>query len=563
MNPSIIKKTQDTLGRVIKKPPLTEKLLSKPPFRFLHDIITEVIKNTGVLKGLFKPEELNSENVKDKEAKVAFLQKAIDCLGIMTGVVQSVRPSKIVAGHEPEKTNEFLQALGKVCIKKTDSSEAVKKTLAGEKPSSGKSRKKESSRSSSNERLKEGSDKPRSGSDRSKEKEKDIKKEERDRKSSRDDRKEKSGSSAIESSRKGRDEKEKNPAKEKETENGKDKQKEREREKRKPKEAEKTKESEREPDTSSDKKSTAVVQNDDENEDDSEDKRNMQRPSSAKGQRRRPTNSEADKEDESPSDVANTISQAQKQDDQKLIEEDANIRQSSGVRRAARPSSARPAPPKIKRSDEIQAAEPRLGSGKQMNAVIVDNAKDQHDDDDDLFVVEDNAPNEEYLVENTTDSQLELDDGQHGSLVTKMLDSKKEAEIVQSKGLQNKEKPVIIDATRKKEKEIAQKEIEKLRNSIQTLCRSAHPLGKIMDYLQEDIDSMQKEFEVWKKENKKYSLALKAEQSITESEIEPLHAQLGELELEITDMVDRISSVKSNIIRNDEKIRDMIGGVSR
>ena len=64
MDPAIIKKTQDTLGRVIKKPPLTDKLLSKPPFRFLHDIITEVIKNTGVLKGLFKPEELNSENVK-------------------------------------------------------------------------------------------------------------------------------------------------------------------------------------------------------------------------------------------------------------------------------------------------------------------------------------------------------------------------------------------------------------------------------------------------------------------------------------------------------------------
>ena len=41
----------------------------------------------------------------------------------------------------------------------------------------------------------------------------------------------------------------------------------------------------------------------------------------------------------------------------------------------------------------------RLGSGKQVNAVIVDNAKDQDDDDDDLFVVEDNAPNEEYLVE--------------------------------------------------------------------------------------------------------------------------------------------------------------------
>lgn len=42
MDARIVKKTQDTLGKIIKKPPLTEKLLSKPPFRFLHDIITSV-----------------------------------------------------------------------------------------------------------------------------------------------------------------------------------------------------------------------------------------------------------------------------------------------------------------------------------------------------------------------------------------------------------------------------------------------------------------------------------------------------------------------------------------
>ena len=42
MNDKIVKKTQDSLGKIIKKPPMTEKLLNKPPFRFLHDVITSV-----------------------------------------------------------------------------------------------------------------------------------------------------------------------------------------------------------------------------------------------------------------------------------------------------------------------------------------------------------------------------------------------------------------------------------------------------------------------------------------------------------------------------------------
>lgn len=39
---AVIKRTQDSLGKHVKKPVLTEKLLRKPPFKFLHDIIHAV-----------------------------------------------------------------------------------------------------------------------------------------------------------------------------------------------------------------------------------------------------------------------------------------------------------------------------------------------------------------------------------------------------------------------------------------------------------------------------------------------------------------------------------------
>ena len=45
MGEDFVKETQSTLGKIIDKPPLTDKLLKKPPFRYLHDIITEVSTN--------------------------------------------------------------------------------------------------------------------------------------------------------------------------------------------------------------------------------------------------------------------------------------------------------------------------------------------------------------------------------------------------------------------------------------------------------------------------------------------------------------------------------------
>ncbi len=73
----IIAKTQDVLGKVCQKTPLTAKLLSKPPFRYLHDLVMEVLRNTGYAEGLYFEDEMNSANITVPE----FVAKEANCLG--------------------------------------------------------------------------------------------------------------------------------------------------------------------------------------------------------------------------------------------------------------------------------------------------------------------------------------------------------------------------------------------------------------------------------------------------------------------------------------------------
>jgi len=102
-------RTKELLDGIISKPKASEKLLSRPPFRFLHDLIMEVIRVTGFASGLFNEFESNSKNVTDKESKVAYLEKIIKMVGMSLNTIVDCRPNKVVAGLEAENTNRFLQ----------------------------------------------------------------------------------------------------------------------------------------------------------------------------------------------------------------------------------------------------------------------------------------------------------------------------------------------------------------------------------------------------------------------------------------------------------------------
>lgn len=77
--------TKAMYEQIIQKPKMTEKLLSKPPFRYLHDIFTSLSAATGFGAGLYQGAELDGKSITDKEAKIAFLVKMVSLTELVIG----------------------------------------------------------------------------------------------------------------------------------------------------------------------------------------------------------------------------------------------------------------------------------------------------------------------------------------------------------------------------------------------------------------------------------------------------------------------------------------------
>ena len=97
--------------QLFQKPKMTEKLLSKPPFRYLHDIFTATMAKTGWGEGMFQGEELNSKSFEDKDSKLAWLVKVITLTEMIVGEKIDIKPSMVLAGQQADKTNLWLQQM--------------------------------------------------------------------------------------------------------------------------------------------------------------------------------------------------------------------------------------------------------------------------------------------------------------------------------------------------------------------------------------------------------------------------------------------------------------------
>ncbi|XP_054719020.1 TRAF3-interacting protein 1-like [Uloborus diversus] len=570
IDPAIIKKTQEILGSIIKKPALTDKSLKKPPFRFLHDIISNIIKTSGFFKGLYSSTELQSENVKDKDSKIAFLQKAIDVLALVTNEPVNLKPSKVVAGHDPQKTNQFLQILGTAVKNKLDSKEAVEKVLNQKLQSSPVKAPKE--RRASVDKKKGSSEKAHSRSltktldpvkkstsnqsketpknEKSKEKHKDTKK---DRDKSKDRAKHKT------------DEPKKRERKQKEVEVE-------ENETKAQDEGLQLNDANHNEDQIFNSEelliaepSTSLMNGDlhaGHNREKSHRSHSSRsaRPPSARSKRTKPGIPKESLTPSMPVISRNGPLMSELNNENMLLPRPPSARPPS-----ARPSSSRPAPPRIRIRHVVENEEPsfRPATAKPVENVILDQGH-QSDEEDENFILVETEQTENLDVQNSS-TTAKTPDEDKGSLVKKLLETKKDLEAGSQQTPTKKveiDKSQMSEASRTRERDSASKELGQLRSFVQSLSKTAVPLGRMLDFLQEDLDAMKMELKMWKEEHEQNLTALHKEQSATESLLEPLRAQLDDLDQVVQNQLDANSALKATIARNDERIQRMVSSVN-
>lgn len=551
----VIKKTQETLGKVITKPPMSEKILSRPTVQYMYDVLISVMRTTGKMKGLFTDTELNFENIKgSKEDKVAFFQKAVDYVSLVTGKAVAVKPSKILAGHEPERTNEFLQVLAEAARKNIDNDDYVRRVLKSDNSRETTS-KKESSRSKEKDSTKSGdkgsgdaqekdhsSDRHRS-KDRSKDHSKD--RGDRDKRDS-EERSEKHKNRDKDRSDKHRD---------------KDKDRDRDREHRDREHRDRDRHDKKD-------KGERPKDKEERSKDREERSKDKDERSKDRGERSRDRDGRSKDRDEDENDgeqhhSRHKESKAKPKDETQKEAMNRHVTQNSGSSRAARPSSARPAPPKPKKN-ELVHEEPVVVSGLQRPNVIIDKQEDS--DDDDAFVAKEEdimLPPDPVVTKTEDQNDNEEEDAEHGGLVKKLMESKKEQEAVQPKRTELERSGGVMDATKRKEREMITKDIELMKRNIQETTQHVHPLGRLLDLVQENLDSMQKELEMWKNEHRQNVIELQQRQSINDSSLEPLKAELREMDATIADQLDLMAAVKNNLCQNEIKIGKMLGTISK
>lgn len=551
--------TQETLGKLISKPKMTDKYLKKPPFRFLHDIVMEVTRATGFMQGLFTTEESDAGSLGDKQAKLDFLNKAINVTCFVLGEKIDVSANKIVAGLEADKTNAWLQKLaqaGSTCAgEKSDN--AVQRVLAGETAGAAKekkSKKKDEDAAPPPPPAQEDGAAAAAAEEEAKKEEERKRRAERKKKEEEKKRKaEEEAAAAAKAAEEAAapppppsdDGEEERRRQEEEKKKKRDEEK-RRREEKKRREAEE--EARRQAEEAAAEAAAAAA---------------APPPPPFHG-------GEAEYQDHEPQDHGMPTGPASSPDEIAARAEamlaaraaEAGEDMSRIGARPERPRTAGRKPPKV--TSKVTTTEQSTAPVNVTAPVIFSDGQAANDD-------------EEYYEAAPTaggPAVVAVEGAQHGALVSNLLaEKKKEEERERLKQEEEATREDFDDGTGSKGikmgklkrknpgTNLQEVDVAKLSASLQSLCQAANPLGKSIDLVHQDIANMGKELDQWKQEYREASEHYAKQLKMTDDLLQPLYQKIAELDDKIAEQKAKIRNSRSRISKNDLKIQALLESV--
>ena len=573
--PEIIEKTRSLLAQHVKTTPLTDKLLSRPPFKYLHDLIMEVCTVSGYAGDLFEDRERDASQVADKDSKIAFLSKLIDRVSRDSGVEIVAKPAKIVAGLDADDTNAFLQAFamaaasGPASAKKSNHSIEIVKVKESVQPIQQEQRMPSISIDRTEPEQAVEAPKP-SGPRKSisiaLSNVLDIPKPEGRRKSSvsvepteespvaKGPRKSisvptpepaiettspseskhvpvlkspisnssaaakdstASSSDSLKNSRPGSGTALRKPI--------------------------------------SDKKKSSPLA-----EQGSKDSKPPQLGQSGAPPVKRPTTSD-------PFAPPRPTTSAGKSQPAKPVDRSQELKQSTASPAESQSGSANvlstnPSKQKVADSTpntmQIETPKPILESNTASSA-IKESKADNMETDDSFFILQ-STPIAQ--VEKPVEDVLSTAAGMgHGGLVRKIVETNKS--LTTNKTSATDANIEALQTSRLKERQTLTKEIRTLKTTIQEITRHAAPLNQLLDYFQEDLDAMAKEMDSWKQERIKYTVEHEKEKQETQRLLAPLKTQLTTLDEQIAEKISKIDETKAKLAENEVVLVKLIGNM--
>jgi TRAF3-interacting protein 1 len=231
-----------------------------------------------------------------------------------------------------------------------------------------------------------------------------------------------------------------------------------------------------------------------------------------------------------------------------------------------RPQTARRAPPKVK-TNEVDGR-PTSGKPEQQEVRgdgprVIGEGEDS-DDDDDGMILEAPPPLQGAPASGPAE---------HGGLVENLM-AAQEAQAEAPQPLQGaSDGPsappagggIVIKrkiGNKKDGRANYGAEVATLREALQQLCQHANPLGKTMDYIQEDLDNMHKELEYWKAERRKRQAELDDLSKSSEDHLQPVVERQAKAKESVAEMLAKITAVKSQISSNDSQVKLLLQNVT-